>query len=227
MQQKQANAAATAGVAPAPVASANVFISLSERIANSARKHADDHAISIDTLTLTWAELDRQMNRVASRLAACGIVAGDRVATLGPNSPEYLILFLGALRAGACMVPLPTMASPDSLARMVQDAEARALFVAAPQRQTIEGIRPQLQTLLPGLVVGFDFGGTGWTDWTLWLAGASDTAFPDRVAPDDAFNIMYSSGTTGEPKGIVHSHQMRNEHIMRMARFGIGPGSPR
>jgi len=204
---------------------ADEFMTLPNRIAATARADAGGFAVQIGELTFTWGELDRTMNRVASRLAAGGIVPGDRVAAIGPTSPEYLLLFLGVLRAGACMVPLPTMAAADSLARMIEDAEARAIFVAGPQRDLIESVRSQLSAIAPEGWVGFDFEGPGWTGWEAWIAGASDAPFTVPIGPDEAFNIMYSSGTTGEPKGIVHSHRMRNEHITRMVRFGIGPDS--
>ncbi|HYF20364.1 MAG TPA: class I adenylate-forming enzyme family protein [Ramlibacter sp.] len=200
------------------------FISLSERIRENARVDPEGVAVDIDSLRLDWRALDGWLNRIASRLAAGGIARGDRIAAIGPNSPEYLLLFLGGLRAGACMVPLPTLAAPDSLARMLQDAEAKALFAAASQRQAIESVRAQLPSSLDTFI-GFDFDDPRWTGWGAWLEGASSEATGVEVRPEDYFNIMYSSGTTGEPKGIVHSHQMRNEHITRMARFGIGPGT--
>jgi long-chain acyl-CoA synthetase len=220
----QATSTPTAAEPSAPQQAGAHFIPLSERIRESARVDPQGRAVTIDSLHFTWEELDRALNRVASRLAATGIVRGDRIACIGPNSPEYLLLFLGALRAGACLVPLPTMTAPDSMARMVEDAEARMLFAAGAQREAVESVRAKLPACLASFV-GFDFGGGEWAKWDDWIAGASEAPFAVEVGPDDLFNIMYSSGTTGEPKGIVHSHRMRNEHIVRMAKFGIGPGA--
>jgi long-chain acyl-CoA synthetase len=215
---EKTTAAAVAGAA-AP------FMTLPERIAGNARVDATGCAIVIDSDVFTWAELDRQMNLIAARLLAAGIAAGDRVATIGPNSPEYLLLFLGALRAGACLVPLPTMASADSLARMIDDAQPKAIFLAAAQRDAIGRVRDRLSWIDATGFVGLDFDARGWIGWDEWLADTPDLPVAVPIVPSLPFNIMYSSGTTGEPKGIVHSHQMRNEHILRMARFGIGPGS--
>jgi acyl-CoA synthetase (AMP-forming)/AMP-acid ligase II len=205
-----------------PVAA--TFVPLSERIRQNAAGDPDGCAIAIDSLQFSWAALDAALNRIASRLAADNIERGDRIAIIGPNSPEYLLLFLGGLRAGACMVPLPTMTAPESLAGMVVDAEARMLFAASAKREVIDSVRAQLPGSLEGFV-GLDFSGGEWAPWSEWLAGGSDGACGVEVGPDDLFNIMYSSGTTGEPKGIVHSHAMRDEHVRRMARFGIGPGA--
>src|SRR5690242_19415543 len=77
---------------------------------------------------VTWAEFDERVSRVASALESRGIRRGDRIAVLAQNSIEYVEVFFGGLRAGASVVPLPTMASPASLSLMLADCEAKLLF---------------------------------------------------------------------------------------------------
>src|SRR5580704_11915283 len=109
-------------------------------VARHAREAPDRPALVHGSRKLTWAQLDRAVDRVASALSASGSRPGDKVALLGENSIEYAEVFFGALRAGACVVPLPTMASADSLARMLADSGARALFASAAYRDVASAI---------------------------------------------------------------------------------------
>ncbi len=159
--------------------------------------------------TLSWAELDRRVDRVASAFASSGVRLGDKVAVLAENSIEYVEVFFGALRAGACVVPLPTMASPDSLARMVSDSGAIALFVSAACRNGYQAMHTALAGTRVGLRVGLDFDDDGFGSYVAFLASGGASPPAVAIGPDDAFDIIYSSGTTGVPKGIVHSHAAR------------------
>jgi acyl-CoA synthetase (AMP-forming)/AMP-acid ligase II len=165
-------------------------------IARHARSAPDRRALVQGDRVATWSELDRAAGRVAAALAASGIRKGDKVAALGDNSIEYAGVFFGALRAGACVVPLPTMASPDALARMMADSGSRAIFASAAYRELAVSIGdvPLRVTFETDLASFVDRGGA-----------APDVA----IGPDDAFDVIYSSGTTGVPKGIVHSHAAR------------------
>src|ERR1700729_1772427 len=104
-------------------------------VARHAQETPERPALVHGDRTRTWADLDRRVDRAASALLASGSRPGDKVALLGENSIEYAEVFFGALRAGACVVPLPTMASADSLARMLADSGARALFASAAYRE--------------------------------------------------------------------------------------------
>ena len=100
----------------------------------SARKNPDQEALICGDERLNWSDFDTRINRVANALIARGIGKGDNVAVLSPNSIAYAELFMGIIRAGACITPLSTMASPDALEKMLADCGARMLFLANQYR---------------------------------------------------------------------------------------------
>src|SRR5580700_3496359 len=122
-------------------------------VARHAQETPDRAALVHGDRTRTWADLDRRVDRA---LLASGSRPGDKVALLGENSIEYAEVFFGALRAGACVVPLPTMASTDSLARMLVDSGSRGLFASGAYREAAHAIANTPLSRL-ALRVGLDF----------------------------------------------------------------------
>jgi len=163
----------------------------------------------------TWSELGERVNRVANALIALGITKGDRVALLSRNSVKYVEAFFGTLSAGACAVPLPTMASSDALKLMVEDSAPGVLLVSAEFMPQIAPFVDGLESVLEGGKVAFDFASTGWITYAPWITAASGEAPDIRIGKNDLFNIIYSSGTTGVPKGIVHTHAARKAFTAR------------
>ena len=161
---------------------------------------ARPHALALrdSESTLTYAELNAVMDRVAAALQRDGLRAGDAIALCAMPSVRYAAVFLGALRAGVAAAPLAPGATPASLARMIEDADARLVFTDTTLAQA-----------------GFE----------AWLAPPGTRPAPVALGPASPFNIIYSSGTTGAPKGIVQGHGMRWAHVKRGARYGYGPGT--
>jgi long-chain acyl-CoA synthetase len=179
------------------------FGTLSALVAAHAAERPARTALVHDRVQLSYRELDQLADRIAAALQREGTRAGDTVAISAPGSIDYLAIFIGALRAGATVAPLPVSAAPDAWARMLSDAAPRVLFGG-------QGVAPPADSPAPRQVA------LGGDALAAWLSGAPQLPRPVEIRPDDAFNILYSSGTTGTPKGIVQSHRMRWQHIQRV-----------
>lgn len=203
--------------------STDAFIDLPRLIARAARgAPAKPALIGDDGKVESWQEFGRRVSRVAAALGALGVGPGDKVAILATPSLRYCELFIGGLRAGACVVPLSTMTSTAALENMIVDSEAKLLALSDIMRPLIEPFAGRLRHLHR---IAFDFSAPEWLDFEIWCGAAADAPPKVTIRPEDPFNIIYSSGTTGEPKGIVHDHALRFGHIRRFEAFGVGPDS--
>ena len=195
------------------------YQTLAERIREHAGRDPGHLAIVDAATSLDYAGLDALMDRVAVSLQRAGIAPGEAIAICAASSVRYAAVFLGALRAGVVVAPLAPSVTPASFASMLADARARLLFVDAAALDLLadaDAARPPLVALDAAAP------GTRLDDWLVDAGSAPDEVSP---APDAPFNIIYSSGTTGAPKGIVQSHGMRWSHVARGHRFGYGADS--
>ena len=196
----------------APEPEAPLAPTLVHRMRENARANPDREAIVCQGERITWSAFDRTARRIANGLTALGVARGDRVALLSSNSARTVEIMAGIWRAGAAAVPLSTMAAPDVLARMVADSGARTQFLADEWRALAAAVD------VPNHIA-VDFAAEGWTPFADMLG---DEAEPDvSVTPDDLFAILYSSGTTGVPKGVTHDHRFRIAQNARMEAAGI------
>jgi long-chain acyl-CoA synthetase len=189
-------------------------------IADLVRAHASaaprhPAIVDADGAAIDYGALDALMDRVAASLQRDRVAPGHAIAICARNSVSYAALFLGALRAGVVVAPLASSVTPASFRSMVGDAGVRLLFVDASAADVLAGVGGEGAPSL----VALSEGAPG-TPFDRWLAPAGSTPQPVEIRPEMPFNIIYSSGTTGTPKGIVQPHGMRWTHVMRGARFG-------
>ncbi len=202
------------------MANADAFQPLPDMIAAHAAAQPQAPALIQDSQTLTYAALDARMDRVAAALRRDGVKPGEAIAICAGTSLDYAALFLGALRAGVAAAPIAPSSTPEAIAGMVADCGAALFFIDAEVAAALAPVRGQINATL----IALD-GGAHARAFADWLAPEGAKPAPAVLTPDMPFNIIYSSGTTGAPKGIVQSHGMRFGHIQRALAMGYGAGA--
>jgi acyl-CoA synthetase (AMP-forming)/AMP-acid ligase II len=186
------------------------------RVRANAKAHPERLALVCEGRQVAWGAFDDQINRIANTVRVQGLGRGDNVAVIAPNSIAYAETFMGILRAGACVTPLSSMASPDALRKMLVDCDAKLIFVAKQYLNLVAGFLASL----PLKKVAFDFEQEGFASYSQTLAAASPIDPLIEIDMADPFNLIYSSGTTGTPKGIVQNHAMRAAQMDRVSPNG-------
>ncbi|MCM0607964.1 MAG: AMP-binding protein [Ideonella sp. WA131b] len=159
--------------------------------------------------SMSYAELSAQSGSVASALSATGLSRGGRVGVLMGNELSFLPLMVGIWLAGGVVVPFSTMLPADALGRLIEDADLHAIVCSDELRDPLHGALATLASTTAARVLAVD---------DLTRPREDLGAFsPSALEPGDACSLLYSSGTTGLPKGIAHSHHGRLMFALGMA----------
>ncbi len=189
--------------------------------------YRDKPCVIDDEKTLTWGEIDRTSNQVANGLRSLGIGKDDSVVIIMGNCVEYIEIIYGIWKAGAVVVPLNLAVNEDGLEMMLTDSGARAVFLTPPEYDRMAARLGKVDTLSASMT--FVHGGSASDQTNIYQAwrDGQDSGDPGvAVSENDPCNIIYSSGTTGLPKGIKHIHgrRIRSAYELALAHryhFGV------
>ena len=165
------------------------------------------------TVTATYNELAKKSNQFAEVLRQHNIVAGDRVLVRLPNSLEYPIAFFGTMKVGAIAVPTSTLLTPDEVAFLINDSGAKVLVI---DKQSMSDLAAKLAsnsqvklilTTGEGTALNADIAGVTVRDLNAALEGVTTIAVAHATRANDPAYLVYTSGTTGYPKGVLHAHR--------------------
>ena len=178
-----------------------VMLAINQLLPRAAALYAAKLSVWDGEVRYSFAEIYGRVQRLAGALTGRGIGRGDRVGILDVNSHRYLEAYYACAHLGAVLVPLNARLSPRELDYVLNDAGARAMLVAAPFFDVFEAARPKLDSVETVLT----WGGAPpvkASDYEDALSGSDPVASPAEVASDEIAQIYYTSGTTGEPKGV-------------------------
>lgn len=200
-------------------------LTVDEAYRDVCRKFAGKPAIHVDGQTLTYGELSRRANRVAHALVKLGVIREIRVALLMPNRLEYVVCQQGIYQAGGTMIPMNDMLRGEDILYILNDSGAEVLVVDETFFGVIEESRGSLDRLRA--IIGLPTEGTmpeGFISWKEFQESEPETDLVIQRAPDDIVQSVYTGGTTGHPKGVLHNHQtMMSTLLSTMLELEITP----
>jgi long-chain acyl-CoA synthetase len=182
-------------------------VQLAGLVRHHARYRPDHTAVVFESERLTWREFAARVARCANVLRALGVGTGDKVATVLGNCRELLEVYWAVPSIGAVLVPLSPLLTASGLESLLRDSDAKVLV---SQRSLAAAVEPAAAACGVRLLAIDD-------EYAALASRASESFEPADVGPDDLFNIMYTSGTTGLPKGIMHPHFVRSMYALLFA----------
>ena len=181
----------------------NAIPTLAEAPRFHARERPHAVALTFEGRQTTYAQFDAASNRTAQALLAEGLTKGDRIAYLGKNSDHYFELLFGAAKIGVIMAPIGWRLAPPEVAYIAGDAQAKMLFVGPEVLDTARQVAADLPDLK---VVAMESGAGDWPTYEAWRDAQSPVDPAVAIDERDVAVQLYTSGTTGRPKGAMLSH---------------------
>ena len=193
---------------------------LAELVREAAQRQPDKPALLFRDAVLTWGQVDAAVDAVAAGLLGLGLRPGDRVGLQLGNTPDFPAAYFGALRAGLVAVPLNTGYTRPELAHALGDSGARALITTRSQAGTAQELLAELPALQHVLLAGTDTAPPGATTFDALVDGGRAAGpVPATGGGEDLAVVLYTSGTSGRPKGAMLPHRALLANLDQGARI--------
>jgi len=192
----------------------NVPLVLSQFLDRAVSLYGEKDAVHCEGRIFTYSQLNERVNQLSYGLRDLGVKQGDHVAYLAGNSVEMLEGFYGNYQLGAVMVPLNIRLRPEDYLFILNHSESKVLFVDQDLYSLIKPIKDQLETVRH-IIVHYKDAETAETDYDSWLGSFPTGSFNRaQVDENDVCSLLYTSGTTGDPKGVMLTHRNNYLHAL-------------
>jgi acyl-CoA synthetase (AMP-forming)/AMP-acid ligase II len=184
------------------------WLNVGEILRVNARKFPAKRALKDARREMTFSQYNERSCRLANGLMKLGLGKGDRLCILSHNCLEFMELYAAAAKAGIVAVPINWRISPEDMEYVVQNSDAKAIVVGEKFIETVNGFRPRLRNIAAGSFIAIsDKKHDGYLSYEAVLASGSPDEPQVKVDPKDVWIQLYTSGTTGKPKGVVRTHE--------------------
>ncbi len=197
-------------------------MNVSNIIEHHVAENPEKTAIIFGDRRISYAELDRLINRIAGGFLNRGYERGDVISLFLPSLPELIIGYLGTVRAGLTVNVVNAMLKEQEVAYILKDCATKGLLVDDNRLPIVEAIRAEVDTLSDIIVLG-NPGSNAHPTYGSLMESGSDAFDPFEVKDDDLCHLMYTSGTTGWPKGVMATHRNVRHNATNFGRIHFDP----
>jgi long-chain acyl-CoA synthetase len=199
------------------------LLSISHVLSRARAMYSDRLAVWDGDNRLSYQQLGQRVDALAGALHALGLRKGDRIAVIDVNSQRYLECYYAAAQTGIVLLPMNSRLAPAEIAYILNDAGAKLVFASASFWPAVEAARPNLDTVDTFVSYGTERVPAGAQEYEAFIANAVPLTGIAPADPDDICNIYYTSGTTGEPKGVCLTYRNMTASMLDSA-VGLGLG---
>jgi acyl-CoA synthetase (AMP-forming)/AMP-acid ligase II len=184
------------------------WLNIGETLRVNAKKFPDRRALKDARREMTFREYNERACKLSNGLLGLGLKKGDRLCILSHNCLEFMELYAAAAKTGIVAVPINWRISPEDMEYVINNSDARALVVGEKFIETVGGFRERLKSIKPELFIAIsDRPQKGFRPYEGVLASGSADEPEVMMSPEDIWIQLYTSGTTGKPKGVVRTHE--------------------